>query len=100
LQEEKPLYFILMSVVMLSLSVALPLLDFGFWAYMGTISAVIIAMAVAMYFFDSKTQTQNDTKATEPKKVKKETPKPVQEKVEPSETNAPHIQTGYFGHNY
>lgn len=92
MQEEKPLYFIIMTVVMLILSVALPLLNFTFWAYMGIISAVTIALGAGMYFFDKNTQEN-----------KEETPKVGKEKVTVKEDKKESINsahTGYFSHNY
>ena len=95
MQEEKPLYFIIMTVVMLVLSVALPLLNFTFWAYMGIISAVTIALGVGMYFFDKNTQ---DSKEKTPK-VKKEKAS-VKEDEKESTNNNSAAHTGYFSHNY
>ena len=78
---------------MLVLSIALPLLEFTFWSYMGIISAVILTVATGIYFFDKSGQkeTKKDVKTkTKNSSVKKE--------HESSAASSAH--TGYFSHNY
>jgi len=82
-----------MTVVMLVLSVALPLLEFTFWSYMGTVSAVLLTIATGIYFFDSGRQkeTKKDVKTkTKNSSVKKES----------ENSTASSAHTGYFSHNY
>ena len=93
MQEEKPLYFMIMSIVMLILSVTLALLNLTFWPYMAIVSSVILVLATGISFFErsAEKEIQKDVKVEKEKiSVKKE--------PENSATNGVH--TGYFSHNY
>jgi len=82
-----------MTVVMLVLSMALPLYNFGFWSYMAIIGGVLISMSVAMYFFDNR----NKESQKEEIKVKKSK---APAKKEATKSDNAHVNTGYFTHNY